>query len=283
MQHPVVLFLSPGRCGTQWFARYLGEVYGDIAHVEHEPLQAYYYAKKFLRAHTQDLSKVQTSQGVLNHLSVVRELSQTKMYIETGWPSFPAAPLFYGRFKENISFVRIIRHPVYHAFSNVSHGYYSGVINHPFIKYMQLDPLDAGIKQKEYKEKWDRMDAFEKCLFFWMEINLYIDEILEKFDQAKSICVQYETVFSPDGNEILRVIEFLGLPIRREIISKLNVTVDEFDFMSRVTQPIHAELSANYVMEQLVKHPNVSILAQRLGYDLSDIDWEAILRRYTQE
>ena len=75
-------FLSTGRCGTQWLAGSLDETYSDIAHVEHEPFQDANLPRQMLG--TNNPLKTDRPDLLFDHLAKIKEVLQTKDYIECG-------------------------------------------------------------------------------------------------------------------------------------------------------------------------------------------------------
>ena len=76
---PVVVFLSMGRCGTQWLAATFAELYGESAEVEHEPLNARYWPRRFFRSFANAEAILELPQ-VAAH---VERVARSDYYVET--------------------------------------------------------------------------------------------------------------------------------------------------------------------------------------------------------
>ena len=76
--------LSSGRCGTQWLAKHLGEIYGDRAVVTHEPLRVDYLPRQMLGL--DDPTAGPSGPRLLEHAAAIERTLETKDYIECGWP-----------------------------------------------------------------------------------------------------------------------------------------------------------------------------------------------------
>ena len=120
----LIVFLSPGRCGTQFFATYLRDAAGDRAVVRHEPLRAQYAPKLTLRA--PDLDRLLPSYPpVQRHFEMITRIIEAgRVYVETGWPgSSPGFRGFWERFGDQALAVHLTRNPIRFAFSLASHGF----------------------------------------------------------------------------------------------------------------------------------------------------------------
>src|SRR5215211_2830823 len=99
----VAIVLSPGRCGTQWLAATLGELYGDRLEAEHEPLGALYRPRRYFRRYD-DPAAILEVERVREHFD---RIERTDRYIETGWPLYGAAPLFAERYADRLRVVHL--------------------------------------------------------------------------------------------------------------------------------------------------------------------------------
>jgi Sulfotransferase domain len=266
----VVFFLSTGRCGTQWLTSALQTVYGDIAEVAHEPVGPHYRPKIFLRA-PHRLHELRSIPAVAHHLAAIVERSQSKSYIELGWPSFSAIPLLKDLFGQRLRLVHLVRHPVPTALSLVTHNFYQPAVrNDAYVRYAQLEPFDSGVLLKEYQESWSKMSVFEKCLFQWVEINLYAEEIRELFRNIPFLRIKMEDMLAPDSGALRELLEFMKLPFRPQIL----------DFQKRRVDSFNWQTNTSLDWREVYKHVHVLTLAERYGYDLEDVDSDRMWRRY---
>lgn len=173
----ILLFLSTGRCGTQYITKLFSEVVGNSAVVSHEPLRAKYNPRKYLRAKSLSRSLLLEPKIMKHFRSWDEALRAGKSVIETGWPVFPWLPYIEKRYEGRVDIVHLLRDPKRFAFSQASHGYYSGRRNDQYTKLAALTPSDPGVKNKYIQGFWPDLNAVERCLFQWLEINEYAEEL----------------------------------------------------------------------------------------------------------
>src|SRR5207248_3965232 len=113
---PIVAFLSTGRCGTQWLTAGLRELHPDVE-AEHEPIGPLYKPRRYFRRYGDPEAMLEVPE-VARHLDRFGRTPRT--YVETGWPLFPALPLFGLRFPERLRIVHLTRHPVPTALSHLA-------------------------------------------------------------------------------------------------------------------------------------------------------------------
>ncbi|MFN2285038.1 MAG: sulfotransferase domain-containing protein [Anaerolineae bacterium] len=259
-----VFFLSTGRCGTQWFEKALAEVYSDRAVVTHEPVKADYEPRKFLRAYD-DLHLLLDNPAVSEHLRSIRGTLPKYIYIETGWPCYPAIPLFIEKL-EKVKVVHVVRHPVRVALSLATHKVYSRT---DWISNAALTPHDHGVVNRADWRDWEELTTFEKCLFWWTEINAYALEVRSIFDAAQYHFVRFEDIFANEGSALEELTDFIGLPYRHVLGKRKAKCVDTFKY---TTEAVDWRL--------IDKYPGTLSLMDRFGYSSSDYNSGAIKRRY---
>lgn len=259
-------FLSTGRCGTQWLGTALAECYGDVAAVTHEPIKRGYYPRKLLgRRKPAGLSTENLIEG---HLARVEAGLASRQYIECGWPCYGALRYLSERFAGRMRIVHLVRHPVPTAASLVTHLYYHEPDREDHLNELAvLTPDDADVSYPDYRQRWARMDRFEKCLYFWAEINA-LGLKLESELGVPWLRVRSEDVFRGDGLD--RVVEFLELPRREAIFAARAKRVD--DYMMGTNVPIRAEAIAD--------HPVIADLARGFGYEPLEFNKNWLAARY---
>ena len=209
--------LSSGRCGTQWIADTLRNVYGDLVVSTHEPLGIHYNPRKLFGA--RDPRTIEGGDVILRHVQriekhlVLPSATPPFPYIEAGWPCFPAIPYFAERLRGRVRFVHLVRHPVYSASSLVTHGCYDRQNPGEIGKLALLTPFDEGVRFKEYQDVWGDLSPFEKCLYFWAEVNAFGIEQQTEIDEPW-LSLRFEDLFSADRSGLKSLIEFLDLPER---------------------------------------------------------------------
>ncbi|MEX2393020.1 MAG: class I SAM-dependent methyltransferase [Actinomycetota bacterium] len=261
---PIVLFLSTGRCGTQWLVRSLRKVYDGVAVVMHEPLQSRYRSREFFRRFdaTRDLAN---DQVVRNHLSKVAELSAERPYVETGWPMYGAIPTFIETFGGRVKVVHLTRHPVPTSLSVMSTVYDWGADGWNDIDWQRLDLLDPscpGATLASYAASWGQMSPYAQCLYWWTEIQLHGFELEQRYVDVPMLRVRAEDLLGSDSEPLSELVEYLHLPLREELLSRRRDRIDAYGV--QVPFPVeHGEIHS---------YPSTVEVAERLGYDVSDVD-----------
>ena len=271
MKH-ATFFLSTGRCGTQWIAKTLGEIYGDLAVVRHEPLKAKYDPKRFLRLQNQRV-EVERTPEVSHHIEFVTRTLETSDYIEAGWPAYAVIPTLIDTFPAQLRVVHLVRHPVPTALSMTTHGFY-----HPhlrggeFARFTELTPFDPGVRQQHYRARWETMSEYERCLFQWTEVNTYALELMDGNPEIPFLSLKFEDLFEPGAGRIAKLLDFLELPRRVNLEKLLRKPIDDYR-RTVVSLPDWREIFG---------HPSTMELAARFGYTLDRITTRTLKRRYKQ-
>ncbi|YCM44206.1 hypothetical protein V2O64_23135 [Verrucomicrobiaceae bacterium 227] len=255
--------LSTGRCGTQWIADTLRSSYSESMVVEHEPLYSKYEPRK---AVSRDITKPLNPE-VAAHLDRIEKVLETHDYLECGHPLWSSAPLLSRRFEGRVRFVHLVRHPVPLSFSwQRNWAFQDPLLPHLPAKIL-LSPFDEGMQFPEYRERWDTMRPFEKCLYYWVELNAFALKFHESV-AAPWLQLKYEDLFNGDG--LAGLLDFLGLPLDHTLESARSVVKDRYRF-------VVDGLDDWRIIE---RHEAVMSLATRLGYRLEDLDDERLRRRY---
>jgi len=265
-----VFFISTARCGTQWISQTLSNICGDTAEVVHEPIRYKYESRRFLRRYDliSDIGKIKK---VREHTNYIKDTINKKYYIEIGFPSYAAIPFFKNEFNDRIKLVHLIRNPVYTAASMSTLDFYNPQRDYDSLNSHTLPyPTDQGVVQEYYSDWWDDMSIFEKCLFYWNEIQLYSMEINQRYYDTPFLTIRYEDLINEYKNTLKSLIEFIGIPLEGKLESRKKNKVDSYK--GRV---------GHYIQwDDVFDHPQTEALALRYGYDLSDIDDSYIRRRY---
>jgi hypothetical protein len=263
--NPVTLFLSTGRCGTQWLADALGEVYADEATVMHEPLGPRYMSSVCLRSKKSQDALRRTGE-FQRHLARIREALEEGAYIETGWTVYGAVPVFQAEFGSALRLVHLVRHPVRVAASYMTHHYYCGDRDDGYTKWAALRPTD-NVVQKEYVARWGEMTPFEKALFQWTEVNLYAESLRGR---GPFHAVRYEELFAAETVPLEGLVRFCGLPYRPELAARRTERIDKF----------RRKTDAELPWEKVRDHRETLQLMQQYGYSLNEIRPDGMRRRY---
>lgn len=269
-QKHATFVISTGRCATQWFADKLAAHYQDLAIVRHEPIDGAYKPRFYFRAYNRR-ENVEFSKAIKDHLSFIENAVRKSHYIEVGWPAYGALPFIISRLNADVKVIHLYRHPANVAASLTTHDVYSrGAWSESFA----ISPSDYGVVQDCLQgKKWKAMSQFEKCLFWWTEINYWALNLRKTFEGVPWLSVKYEDVFSENGGrEIRKVLAFLSLPARGVFLNSLGDRIDRFSL--KTDAKIDARSINNY--------PKAVELMQKLGYGLGDIDILNMKKRYTK-
>jgi hypothetical protein len=259
--------LSTGRCGTQWLAEQLPRSYGDRFRVEHEPLHNFYAPRQNLSVRTLADLSAEAAEAILPHVEEIETCLAQRSYLECGHPCWSALPALADRFRGRVRIIHLVRHPVPTAFSWLTHRAYEPPLL-PFLPTKTLlSPFDPGILLPEYQERWEGLTAFEKCLYYWSEVNLF-GLAQEQALGVPWLRLTYEDLFFADGLE--RLLEFLELPPTETLTTARAESIDRF----RSLTPQRPDLN------MLARHPRIIEAARTLGYEAQEIDVVALQRRY---
>ncbi|HWC14825.1 MAG TPA: hypothetical protein VG929_09545 [Actinomycetota bacterium] len=268
---PVVLFVSTGRCGTQWLATNLGEVYPDLAVVEHEPLGPGYRCRDYFRQ-PESLARVVNDPVIGAHLRRIDAVTTERTYVETGWPLFAAIPAFVARFGNRLRLVHLTRHPVPSALSHMVHKTYAGSPREDgYTRCCALDPSCKGAFQRHLAPRWDHMSPYEKTLFWWTEVHLYAEELKEKLLDVPFCRIRSEDLFTSGGSALERLAAFIGFPWRPDLARGIDRKVDRW----------HHRTDEALDWTPIRRYPDALALATRLGYEVDDVDEDSLSARYS--
>jgi len=267
--HRIFVFLSTPRTGTQWLAANLARIYGDLASVTHEPIGPLYRPREYFRAYdrVEDMLAVPE---IADHMAHIEERTTSKAYIELGWQSYAAIPLFVHRFGKRVAVIQLTRNPVSTAASLVTHRFYAGSSrNDAHTRLGLLDPWTPGVKLADYADRWARLSPYERCLFYWTEIYMYGEELSARLSGNDFLVARMEDVLSGDAAHLEALTSFLELPFRSELTRATDQVVD--------ARKKRTDLKLDPT--EVLDHPHTLGLAARLKYDVRSIDGKT-LRRY---
>lgn len=253
--HSATFVLSTGRCGTQWLAEKLAATYGDLLEVAHEPLDNEYRPRLMLGLRTPLRLDPDSRDLVLRHLDEIEEKMKTRPYVECGHPCWSTLPYLTERFGEKLRIIHLVRHPVATARSWLTQSAYIPPLLPHLREKVLLSAFDDGVSFPEYRERWPSLHPFEKCLFYWAEVNA-LGVRLEGETSSPWLRVRYEDLFG--GGGAAAILDFLGLPTRAGLMEHRAAIVDKYRFMAPIGVPD---------MDLHAAHPAIARLAAALGYD----------------
>jgi hypothetical protein len=270
--HPVIVFLCTPRCGTQWIAKNINEIYADKVIALHEPLGYEYYPRVNLGMYD-SLAWPKEGTALDDHFEFIDKAIQNRHYIEVGWPSIAGISELYERFGDQLKLVHLYRNPVNVAASLVTHNWYTGKIEDRFEK-AELTPFDDTAILTEYRDRWDKLSLFEKSLYYWTEINLRALEIKQRYSSVPFYSLKFENLFlaSKVVNRItlIEMLAFMNLNYEEKMLNRIDIKHDNYQYRS----------SFGIDWENLFEHSQTLVLADKLGYSF---DREVDLSRYKKK
>jgi hypothetical protein len=260
--------LSTGRCGTQWLATALAAAYPDQLAVAHEPLHTRYEARAALgHAAAAAAGAAPMPDAVLRHLDTIASQLETRGYLECGHPNWSSIPQLIARFPGRARVVHLVRHPVPTSVSWLTHQAFQPPLLPHLAEKILLTPFDAGVRFTDYRARWASLSAFEKCLYYWTEVNA-LGLSLANAPDVPCLRVRFEDLF--DGDALPRLLDFLGLPWRDELLRHRRNRIDAH----------HALLAEGPDWRVIHDHPHAIAVARALDYDVDDVDGAALARRF---
>lgn len=242
--------LTPGRCGTQWLCRQLQPASGARARVCHEPLHWDY--DPLHNSPANPLNK--NAAGLTDHLRQIRRQLRQGPYLECGFPCWRHLDWFRSALGE-VKVIHIHRDPVANASSLLKlNAFVPPLLPHLGEKQL-FYPRAPGALLPEYADGWEYLSPFEKCLYYWAEVNLQAAVYRTTFPQHHWLTIPYSQLFDPMS--LRRIADFAGL--EWNFHPAMLARVDEFRGLPQSTPDprlIH-------------RHTRIVRAAADLGYDYS--------------
>jgi hypothetical protein len=268
-EQPVVVFLSTGRCGTQWLNAGLRELHPETD-AEHEPIGPLYRPRAYFRCYSNPEAILDVPE-VAAHLQRLERAERP--YVETGWPQFPALPAMAARLGERLRIVHLTRHPVPTALSHAAHKSYAGSPrDDAYTRLATLGPDDGGVVQRGYSQRWELLSPYEKCLYWWTEVHNFALEFEERaaVHGVAFVRIASEEMLSGERMVLQRLLAFMGLPWNERWIERTSTIVDRW----------HHHSDEDVDPMAIGRHPLAVDVAHRLEYDVGTLDIDALMARY---
>lgn len=263
-------FLSAGQCGTEWLTGGLRRLYPELV-VEHEPLGPLYKPRLYFRRYD-DPDAILSEPAVRRHLTRLERTERT--YVETGWPLFPALPMLAARLGGRLRIVHLTRHPVPTALLHLAAGRYAGSPRRDrYTRYATLGPRDPGIFQSFYAGCWHQLTAYERCLFWWTEVNLFAIEFPGRVPEVPILRLRFEDLATARRPALEQMLEFIGLPWHPAWTDHARMLVDRW----------HQHTRGHVDALEVHRHPTTIETARELGYDMSGLNRGELEARYRGE
>jgi hypothetical protein len=267
-QMPTVV-LSTGRCGTQWLTKTIADLYGTTVRVAHEPIGPLYSPRRFFRGYI-DPEAVLSVPEVRTHLENTVATAE-RPYIETGWPLFGALPLFASIFGSQLRVIHLTRHPIPSALSHLAHSSYAGSPrDDAYTRLATLGPSDPRVFQAGYADRWDELSPYEKCLFWVTEVGMFGLEFEQRFEHIPFLRIQAERMLDGDRDTLRALVDHMELGWDERWIERARQRVDRWSH--------HTNLEVDPLL--IERHAAAVTTAERLGYCATDVDVDALRRRY---
>src|SRR5205085_5753640 len=120
-----------------------------------------------------------------------------KVYVETGWPLLAALPLLAELLGYRLRVVHLTRHPVASALAHLADNAYAGSErDDDCTRLATLGPRDRNVFQPHYADIWHHVSPYEKCLFWWTEVNLFGLELPGRMRPTRFLRIQAEAMLS---------------------------------------------------------------------------------------
>lgn len=202
---------------------------------------------------------------LLNHW---RAVSEGGPVVDFGWTMRSLVPYFYDQLGNQLRVLFIHRHPVEVAASFKLIGSYS-IYNS---STWAITPNHPQAMFPQFSDRWTLMSAFERCLYYWLEVNASAIELSEKLPGLDIMTLSSTDLFQSD--EVLDdVVRFTGFDCyRRPLEKSLDRNRREVFLLER--RPIKEE------WREYLRHPEIVEFAEGLGYDMSIENVEFLISKY---
>lgn len=240
--------LSPGRCGTQWLSKVFSND-NPLHWVTHEPLHLHY--EPTINSPENPLKK--NTNILQDHLNKIKaHLDTGGNYLECGFPCWRHIAWFKNQLGSRCKVIYIHRNPIENAGSLLKLNAFTLPLLPHIPEKIFFHPDAEGALMPEYKYKWASLSPFEKCLYFWAEVNLQAQIYFEQFGKENWLTIPFGELFSAQARE----------SIARFTSIKANLEIDA----QQKTDEYGGLPFAKVSPELLNKHHKIKSLAESLGY-----------------
>lgn len=251
--------LSAGQCGTEWLASGIRSMYPQLE-VEHEPIGALYKPRSFFRCYD-DPETILEVPEVARHVERIEQAENP--YVETGWPLFAALPLLARRLGSRLRVVHLTRHPVPTALLHLASGHYAdSERDDPYSSLATLGARDRNVFQSYYTGCWEQLTPYERCLFWWTEVNLFAIEFPGRNAEVPFLRLKSEDLLTGHRETLEQLLEFAGLPWEPGWLDHSRDQVDRW----------HEHTEGHVDALEVHRHPTTVEVARQLGYDVSHLN-----------
>ena len=205
-----VIILSSGRTGTTAIARVLNEGYRDVRAV-HEPRPSRHLRIASFAHLAGRISKQRMVRLLFKNRQRLCERTQETTYVESN-PFLVGFLEVLGDVFDSPQVVHIIRDPRTMVRSALNFGGDHG------IKRLVSTLVPFWITKPEHfdrsaPQRWSQMSPVERFAWFWTTVNQHLNQG-EKLYGDNYLRIRYEELFTPDGNGIRQLADWISLEPR---------------------------------------------------------------------
>jgi hypothetical protein len=262
-----VAFLTAGQCRTRWLAIRFRELYSGLKTMHHA-LGPMYKPRQHFRRYDDPEAMLEVPE-IAEHIGRIERLDRP--YVETGWPLFAALPLFCKRLKGRLRVVHLTRHPVPSALGHLARRRYAGSPrDDAYTRFATLSAADANVFQSYYEGCWEQLSPYERCLFWWAEIQLFGLEFPGRATGVPFLRIQAEELLSGAREPLEQLLEFIGLEWNPLWLTDMPKLGDRWE----------APPAGSVDALEVHRHPTAVEVARQLGYDISHLNVGELEARY---
>ncbi|WP_281560781.1 hypothetical protein [Thalassomonas sp. RHCl1] len=273
MKNYACFIISTGRCGTQWLTRHLPRLLtaqqADNYQIKHEPLGNQY--APIDNSPEFPLNSNQTT--IEQHRDEIRNtLSRGKNYIETGFPCWRHIAWLAQELEHPVKVIHLTRHPIFTAISWLKlNAFVPPILPHLPEKEL-FTPFAPGARLPHYQQSWQHLSPFEKCLYFWAEVQLQALAFQQDWQELHWQHLSYESLFS--GQSLNKLITFLDITATGGQQTGIDASAIE-----EKTDKYGDMVQTDFEPQEIFQHPEIIKLAKHLGYQELAIDKHKLLTK----
>lgn len=263
--HNVCVTITTGRSGSTYLYNVFQKTYPDQRGIFHESLHPGKAKPARYQRLDDDLPLSDTD--LAPHFEAWDRLSRVGPVVDFGWMFGQLAPALRRRFRERLKVLVLTAHPLSVAASFANRGHYTLNKNPDWAISPHHDRVMYG---QRYAARWERMSAFEKGLYRWLETTRFGLDFPVQYPDVESMAVISRDVFA-DPRVAESIAAMIGFPRRRlDYMADKNESA-RFDIERR---PVGGEWKRIYDMPEVVE------LALSLGFDMSEATLSNMVKRY---
>ncbi|QEF99474.1 hypothetical protein Mal15_35390 [Stieleria maiorica] len=268
--HPIVLTVSTGRCGTTFLEKSFRNSFANRDNwVTHEHLkQQITRVGKYHRCYDPTSRSDMVNAEIRSLLTHWKSVAKSGPVVDFGWTMRSLVPYFYEQLANQLRVLYVHRHPIEVAASFKLIGNYSIYNSEDWA----IIPRHPNALYPQFAARWDSMTPFEKCLYYWLEVNAAAQELKQVYPELNVLEVKSSDLFRSE-DVLQSIVEFTGFDCYNRPVDKSRERNRREIFLLE-RRPIGQE----WIRYQ--EHPEIIEFAQRLGYDMSKEFVESLIPKY---